>query len=116
MALIFFHTVLSPCRQHAAAWGICAYAAVEVCSQLLFCLQVALSSCLEKLFQSSFPQTAVPAVEDDVVTLKTLVGPEEDKRQSGVEEEDRPRCNRRGCCCVLFTVCILTSKSSIFIR
>lgn len=120
MALIYFHTV-SPCRQRAAAWGTCAYAAVEVCGQLLFCLQVAVSSRLEKLFHSSFLQTAVPTVEDDVVTLKSLLGPEEDRPQSGVEEEDRPRCNRRvfpddvisGCSCVLFTVCILTSKSSI---
>lgn len=99
--------------------GAVAHVAVEVYGQLLFCLQVALSGRLEKLFQSSFLQTAVPAVDDDVMTLKTLLGPEEDRPQSGVEQEDRTRCNRRvfpdemsfQAVVVLFTVCILTAKS-----
>ncbi|XP_073326930.1 aftiphilin a isoform X3 [Pagrus major] len=48
-----------------------------------------LSSRLEKLFQSSFPQTAVPSVEDEVTCLKGLLGPPEDKQQPGAEDEKR---------------------------
>ncbi|XP_076585354.1 aftiphilin a isoform X2 [Chaetodon auriga] len=54
-----------------------------------------LSSRLEKLFQSSFPQTAVSSVEDEVASLKILLGPPEDKPQPGAEEEEkRSSCNR----------------------
>ncbi|XP_019115283.2 aftiphilin a isoform X1 [Larimichthys crocea] len=53
-----------------------------------------LSSRLEKLFQSSFPQTAVPSVEDEVASLKILLGPPEEKPQPGVKEEKRSPCNR----------------------
>ncbi|KAM9363157.1 aftiphilin a isoform 2-T2 [Symphorus nematophorus] len=55
-----------------------------------------LSSRLEKLFQSSFPQTAAPPVEDEVASLKILLGPPEDKAQPGAEEEEEERspCNR----------------------
>uniref|UniRef100_UPI0037E71135 aftiphilin a isoform X2 n=1 Tax=Semicossyphus pulcher TaxID=241346 RepID=UPI0037E71135 len=49
-----------------------------------------LSSRLEKLFQSSFPQTsAVPLVEDVVSSLKDLLEPPEEKPQPGGEEEQR---------------------------
>ncbi|KAM3623781.1 uncharacterized protein V6R79_015462 [Siganus canaliculatus] len=48
-----------------------------------------LSNRLEKLFHSSFPQTAVPPVQDDVISLKILLGPPEDKPQPGAEEEKR---------------------------
>ncbi|XP_042338392.1 aftiphilin-like [Plectropomus leopardus] len=58
-----------------------------------------LASRLEKLFQGSFPQTAVPSVEDEVASLRILLGPPEDKPQPGgeeeeEEEEERPPCNR----------------------
>ncbi|XP_051242357.1 aftiphilin a isoform X2 [Dicentrarchus labrax] len=53
-----------------------------------------LSSRLEKLFQSSFPQTAVPSVEDEVASLKILLGPPGDKPQPGAEEEARSPGNR----------------------
>ncbi|XP_041789271.1 aftiphilin a isoform X2 [Chelmon rostratus] len=56
-----------------------------------------LSSRLEKLFQSSFPQTAVPSVEVKVASLKILLGPLEDKPQPGAEEEEKEKrspCNR----------------------
>ncbi|XP_075947837.1 aftiphilin a isoform X2 [Anarhichas minor] len=59
-----------------------------------------LSSRLEKLFQGSFPQTAAPSVEDQVVSLRVLLGPPEDRPQPGAEEEETsPPCNRsvRGC-------------------
>ncbi|XP_065816667.1 LOW QUALITY PROTEIN: aftiphilin a [Labrus bergylta] len=48
-----------------------------------------LSSRLEKLFQSSFPQTAaVPVMEDgEVSTLKNLLDPLEEKPRPGAEEE-----------------------------
>ncbi|XP_044045398.1 aftiphilin a isoform X2 [Siniperca chuatsi] len=52
-----------------------------------------LSSRLEKLFQSSFPQTAVPPVEDVVASLKILLEPPEDKPQPGAEEQKRPPCS-----------------------
>ncbi|KAM9857189.1 aftiphilin a isoform 2-T3 [Aulostomus maculatus] len=54
----------------------------------------ALSSRLEKLFQTSFPQTAVPQVEDEVMSLKILLEPLEDKPQPGADEEKRLPCNR----------------------
>lgn len=50
--------------------------------------QALLSSRLEKLFQSSFPQTAVPPVEDQVVSLKILLGPLEDRPHDAGAEED----------------------------
>ncbi|XP_045902902.1 aftiphilin a isoform X2 [Micropterus dolomieu] len=53
-----------------------------------------LSSRLEKLFQSSFPQTAVPPVEDVVVSLKIMLEPPEDKPQPGAEEPEGTPCNR----------------------
>nr|XP_020475944.1 aftiphilin-like [Monopterus albus] len=54
-----------------------------------------LSSRLEKLFQSSFPQSATALVEDDkVVSLKILLEPLEDKPQPGAEMEQRPPCSR----------------------
>ncbi|XP_041641605.1 aftiphilin a isoform X3 [Cheilinus undulatus] len=57
--------------------------------------QTLLSSRLEKLFQSSFPQTAVvPAIEDvEVSTLKNLLEPPEEK-QPGAEEEEMPAGHR----------------------
>ncbi|XP_029912719.1 aftiphilin a isoform X2 [Myripristis murdjan] len=48
-----------------------------------------LSSRLERLFQSSFPQTPVPQVGDEVASLKTLLEPPEEKPQAGQEEESR---------------------------
>lgn len=58
-------------------------------------LQESLLSRLEKLFQSSFPQTAVPPVEDQVVSLKILLGPLEDRpHDAGTEEEKGPPCSR----------------------
>ncbi|XP_074486008.1 aftiphilin a isoform X2 [Sebastes fasciatus] len=51
-----------------------------------------LSCRLEKLFQGSFPQTAAPSVEDEVASLRILLGPPEDK--PGVEEEKTSPCNR----------------------
>ncbi|KAK9540751.1 hypothetical protein VZT92_003181 [Zoarces viviparus] len=59
-----------------------------------------LSSRLEKLFQGSFPQTVAPSVEDQVASLRVLLGPPEDRPQPGAEEEETsPPCNRsaRGC-------------------
>ncbi|KAM8772859.1 aftiphilin a isoform 1-T2 [Acanthopagrus schlegelii] len=53
-----------------------------------------LSSRLEKVFQSSFPQTAVPSVEDEVTSLKVLLGPPEDKLQPGAEDDGRSPCSR----------------------
>lgn len=61
---------------------------------MLCYVQVSLSSRLEKLFQCSFPQAAVPTVEDGVVSLKTLLGPSEEPPQAGDEEENRPSGNR----------------------
>lgn len=63
-------------------------------NQLLCSLQASLSSRLEKLFQCSFPQDAVPTVEDGVVSLKTLLGPSEEPPQARDEEENRPSGNR----------------------
>ncbi|XP_042252288.1 aftiphilin a isoform X2 [Thunnus maccoyii] len=60
-----------------------------------------LSSRLEKLFHSSFPQTAAAAaatqVEEEVLSLKILLEPPEDKpapQQPGGDEEKRSPCNR----------------------
>ncbi|XP_029986656.1 aftiphilin a isoform X2 [Sphaeramia orbicularis] len=53
-----------------------------------------LSDRLEKLFQSSFPQTPAPQLEDEVVSLKILLEPAEDKPESGAKEDSRPPCNR----------------------
>ncbi|XP_049899671.1 aftiphilin a isoform X2 [Epinephelus moara] len=56
-----------------------------------------LSSRLEKLFQGSFPQTAALSVEDEVASLRILLGPPEDKPQPGAEgeeEEEKSPCNR----------------------
>ncbi|XP_071361656.1 aftiphilin a isoform X2 [Trachinotus anak] len=53
-----------------------------------------LSSRLEKLFHSSFPQTAAPPVEDQVVSLKILLEPPQDRPQPGGEEERRSACSR----------------------
>uniref|UniRef100_A0A4W6E351 Aftiphilin a n=1 Tax=Lates calcarifer TaxID=8187 RepID=A0A4W6E351_LATCA len=53
-----------------------------------------LSSRLEKLFQSSFPQTAAPPVEDEVLSLKILLEPPEDGPQPEAEEETRSPCSR----------------------
>lgn len=62
---------------------------------MLCSLQASLSSRLEKLFQCSFPQAAVPTVEDGVVSLKTLLGPsQEPPPQAGDEEENQPSGNR----------------------
>nr|XP_046231844.1 aftiphilin a isoform X2 [Scatophagus argus] len=61
-----------------------------------------LSSRLEKLFQSSFPLTAVPSVEDAVTSLKVLLEPPVDKPRPGAEEEEgeegegRSPCSRPG--------------------
>lgn len=63
-------------------------------NQLLCSLQASLSSRLEKLFQCSFPQAAVPMMEDSVMSLKTLLGPSEEPPQAGDEEENRPSGNR----------------------
>lgn len=63
-------------------------------NQLLVSLQVSLSSRLEKVFQSSFPQTAAPSVEDEVTSLKVLLGPPEDKLQPGAEDDSRAPCSR----------------------
>ncbi|XP_037327804.2 aftiphilin a isoform X2 [Pungitius pungitius] len=49
-----------------------------------------LSSRLEKLFQGSFPRTAAPPpVEDEVASLRILLGPPQDKPQPGAEEEQQ---------------------------
>uniref|UniRef100_A0A8D0CSX9 Aftiphilin a n=1 Tax=Sander lucioperca TaxID=283035 RepID=A0A8D0CSX9_SANLU len=55
-----------------------------------------LSSRLEKLFQGSFPPTAAPSVEEDVASLRILLGPpEETPRPGGAEEEaETSPCNR----------------------
>ncbi|GLD71951.1 aftiphilin-like protein, partial [Lates japonicus] len=53
-----------------------------------------LSSRLEKLFQSSFPQTTAPPVEDEVLSLKILLEPPEDGPQPEAEEETRSPCSR----------------------
>lgn len=63
-------------------------------NQLLCSLQASLSSRLEKLFQCSFPQAAVPTVGDGVVSLKTLLGPSEEPPQAVDKEENRPPGNR----------------------
>ncbi|XP_011610952.1 aftiphilin a isoform X1 [Takifugu rubripes] len=52
-----------------------------------------LSSRLEKLFQSSFPQPAVPSLDEEVVFLRTLLGPAEDRVQAGGGEEGGSLCN-----------------------
>ncbi|XP_054635456.1 aftiphilin a isoform X2 [Dunckerocampus dactyliophorus] len=46
----------------------------------------ALWSRLEKLFESSFPQATAPPVEDEVVSLKVLLGPRKDEDQPGAQE------------------------------
>ncbi|KAM7419902.1 hypothetical protein PAMA_016818 [Pampus argenteus] len=58
-----------------------------------------LSSRLEKLFHSSFPETAATQVEDDVLSLKILLEPPEGKPQPGGDEEEvkRPPCSRAVC-------------------
>ncbi|KAM7394769.1 hypothetical protein PAMP_021554 [Pampus punctatissimus] len=62
-----------------------------------------LSSRLEKLFHSSFPQTAATKVEDDVLSLKILLEPPEDKPQPGGDKEEeeevvkRSPCSRAAC-------------------
>ncbi|XP_034391378.1 aftiphilin a isoform X2 [Cyclopterus lumpus] len=48
-----------------------------------------LSLRLEKLFQGSFPQTAAPPVEDEVESLRVLVGPPEDQLHPGADEEKK---------------------------
>ncbi|XP_070711491.1 aftiphilin a [Pempheris klunzingeri] len=53
-----------------------------------------LSSRLEKVFQSSFPQTTAPPVEDEVTSLKILLEPPEDKPQPGGDEQKSSPCNR----------------------
>ncbi|XP_028258441.1 aftiphilin a isoform X2 [Parambassis ranga] len=63
----------------------------------------ALSSRLEKLFQSSFPHAAAPHQEEEhqqeeeqVVSLKILLEPPSET-QSGAEEEEQPPCHRSAC-------------------
>ncbi|CAK6982750.1 aftiphilin a, partial [Scomber scombrus] len=53
----------------------------------------ALSSRLEKLFLSSFPQTDAASVEDDVMSLMILLDPP-GGRGGEEEEKRRPSCNR----------------------
>ncbi|XP_047434343.1 aftiphilin a isoform X2 [Mugil cephalus] len=55
---------------------------------------LSLSVRLEKLFQSSFPPTDVPPLEDAVLSLKILLEPPEDEPQSGTEAQRR--CGRGG--------------------
>lgn len=50
-------------------------------------LQALLSSRLEKLFHVSFPQTTVPLLEEEVMSLQDLLEPPEEKPQPGTEEE-----------------------------
>ncbi|XP_034055428.1 LOW QUALITY PROTEIN: aftiphilin-like [Gymnodraco acuticeps] len=49
---------------------------------------------LEKLFQGSFPQAAAPPVEDQVMSLKNLLEPEENHQPGGEEKEKRSPCSR----------------------
>ncbi|XP_008297084.1 aftiphilin a isoform X2 [Stegastes partitus] len=53
-----------------------------------------LSGRLEKLFQSSFPQTAARPLDHHVVSLKILLEPPEDG--AGAEDQSRSPCNRSG--------------------
>ncbi|XP_069023869.1 aftiphilin a isoform X2 [Embiotoca jacksoni] len=53
-----------------------------------------LCSRLEKLFQSSFPQDAARPLEDQVMSLRVLLEPPEDKPLPGAEEEPRSPCRR----------------------
>lgn len=59
---------------------------------------VSLVSRLEKLFQISFPQTATRPLEDEVLSLKVLLEPPEDKKPGAEEEKEeekkRSPCNR----------------------
>lgn len=48
-----------------------------------------LSLRLEKLFQGSFPQTSAPPQEDQVESLRVLVGRPEDQPQPGADEEKK---------------------------
>lgn len=60
-------------------------------------MQASLSSRLENLFQVSFPQTDVPQrQEDSVVSLKSLLGREEQQQLEGDQEqqENRPSTGR----------------------
>ncbi|XP_071773175.1 aftiphilin a isoform X1 [Centroberyx gerrardi] len=52
-----------------------------------------LSGRLERLFQSSFPQTPVAPVGEEVTSLKTLLEPPDDQPQPGREEGSRSPCN-----------------------
>ncbi|KAF7653534.1 hypothetical protein LDENG_00081720 [Lucifuga dentata] len=60
--------------------------------------QVSLSSRLERLFQSTFPQPAFPLMEEEeeeeVASLRILLEPPETKQQPGPEEESQPACSR----------------------
>lgn len=56
--------------------------------------QASLSRRLEKLFQSSFAPPAGPPVEDQVVSLKILLGPPDPQPEPGTEEENRSPGNR----------------------
>ncbi|KAM4611505.1 aftiphilin a isoform 2-T2 [Polymixia lowei] len=53
-----------------------------------------LSSRLERLFQHSFPETPILQVGEEVLPLKTLLEPPEDRSQPGQEEEKRSPYNR----------------------
>ncbi|XP_059187473.1 aftiphilin a isoform X2 [Centropristis striata] len=57
-----------------------------------------LSSRLEKLFQGSFPQTASLSVEEEVASLRILLGPPGEKPHPGVQDEEtRLPCNSSVC-------------------
>lgn len=53
-------------------------------------LQASLSSRLENLFQVSFPQTGAPQrLEDGVVSLKSLLGAEQQQQQRPEEDQEQ---------------------------
>lgn len=58
-------------------------------------LQASLFSRLEKLFQVSFPQIATRLLEDQVVSLKAVLEPPEDRQPRAEEgEEKKSTCKR----------------------